>query len=74
MADFDVGGARSQRPRCGGMRSLMPLSSMHAQAGQAVSCVDVADHNQQAIALYARKGFKPNSKTGALPAPRNHIP
>lgn len=35
--------------------------------------LDVADHNQQAIALYARKGFKPNGKTGALPAPRNPI-
>ena len=35
--------------------------------------LDVADHNQQAIALYARKGFKLNGKTGTLPAPRNHI-
>jgi ribosomal protein S18 acetylase RimI-like enzyme len=35
--------------------------------------LDVGDHNQQAIALYARKGFKPNGQTGSLPAPRNHI-
>jgi len=35
--------------------------------------LDVGDHNQQAIALYARKGFRPNGQTGALPAPRNHI-
>lgn len=35
--------------------------------------LDVGDHNQQAIALYARKGFKPNGKTGSLPAPRNNI-
>jgi GNAT superfamily N-acetyltransferase len=35
--------------------------------------LDVGDHNQQAIALYARKGFQPNGQTGSLPAPRNHI-
>ncbi len=35
--------------------------------------LDVGDHNQQAIALYARKGFKPNGETGSLPAPRDHM-
>ncbi|HZM23263.1 MAG TPA: GNAT family N-acetyltransferase [Anaerolineales bacterium] len=35
--------------------------------------LDVGDYNQQAIALYARKGFQPNGQTGLLPAPRNHI-
>lgn len=35
--------------------------------------LDVGDYNQQAIALYARKGFQPNGQTGSLPAPRNHI-
>jgi GNAT superfamily N-acetyltransferase len=35
--------------------------------------LDVGDHNQQAMALYARKGFQPNGQTGSLPAPRNHI-
>jgi GNAT superfamily N-acetyltransferase len=35
--------------------------------------LDVGDHNQQASALYARKGFQPNGQTGSLPAPRNHI-
>ena len=35
--------------------------------------LDVGDHNQQAIALYACKGFQPNGQTGSLPAPRNHI-
>lgn len=35
--------------------------------------LDVGDHNQPAIALYARKGFEPNGTTGSLPAPRNHI-
>jgi GNAT superfamily N-acetyltransferase len=35
--------------------------------------LDVGDHNQPAIALYARKGFKPNGVTGSLPAPRHHI-
>jgi GNAT superfamily N-acetyltransferase len=34
--------------------------------------LDVGDHNQQAIALYARRGFQPNGQTGSLPAPRNH--
>jgi ribosomal protein S18 acetylase RimI-like enzyme len=35
--------------------------------------LDVGDHNQQAIALYARKGFEPTGETGTLPAPRHHI-
>jgi ribosomal protein S18 acetylase RimI-like enzyme len=35
--------------------------------------LDVGDHNQQAIALYVRKGFQPNGKTGSFPAPRNNI-
>ena len=35
--------------------------------------LDVGDHNQPAIALYARKGFEPNGETGSYPAPRNHI-
>ena len=35
--------------------------------------LDVGDHNQAAIALYARKGFEPNGTTGSLPAPRSHI-
>lgn len=35
--------------------------------------LDVADLNAPAIALYERKGFKPNGDVGALPAPRQHI-
>ena len=35
--------------------------------------LDVGDHNRPAIALYARMGFEPNGRTGALPAPRSHI-
>ena len=35
--------------------------------------LDVGDHNQPAIALYARMGFEPNGTTGCLPAPRDHI-
>jgi ribosomal protein S18 acetylase RimI-like enzyme len=35
--------------------------------------LDVADDNRHATALYARKGFEPNGKTGSLPAPRQHI-
>ena len=35
--------------------------------------LDVGDHNQPAIALYARMGFEPNGTTGTLPAPRSHI-
>ena len=35
--------------------------------------LDVGDHNQPAIALYARIGFEPNGTTGSLPAPRSHI-
>jgi len=35
--------------------------------------LDVGDDNQPAIALYARKGFKPNGATGSLPAPRHRI-
>ena len=35
--------------------------------------LDVGDHNQPAIALYARKGFEPNGTTSSYPAPRNHI-
>lgn len=33
----------------------------------------VGDHNQPAIALYARKGFEPNGAIGSLPPPRSHI-
>ena len=35
--------------------------------------LDVGDHNQPAIALYARKGFEPNGTIGSLPKPRSHI-
>ena len=35
--------------------------------------LDVGDHNQPAIALYARKGFEPNGIIGSLPPPRSHI-
>lgn len=35
--------------------------------------LDVGDHNQPAIALYARKGFEPNGTIGSLPPPRSHI-
>jgi GNAT superfamily N-acetyltransferase len=35
--------------------------------------LDVADHNAPAIALYLRKGFRPNGKRGTLPPPREHI-
>ena len=35
--------------------------------------LDVGDHNQPAIALYARMGFEPNGTTGSLPAPRDHM-
>lgn len=35
--------------------------------------LDVGDHNQPAIALYARKGFRPNGIIGSLPEPRSHI-
>lgn len=35
--------------------------------------LEVGDHNHQAIALYARKGFKPTGETGTLPAPRHHM-
>jgi GNAT superfamily N-acetyltransferase len=35
--------------------------------------LDVADHNAPAIALYERKGFKPNGTTSSLPPPREHI-
>lgn len=35
--------------------------------------LDVGDHNQPAIALYARKGFEPNGIIGSLPTPRSHI-
>ena len=34
--------------------------------------LDVGDHNQPAITLYARKGFEPNGIIGSLP-PRSHI-
>ena len=35
--------------------------------------LDVGDHNQPAIALYARKGFEPNGIIGSLPTSRNYI-
>ena len=35
--------------------------------------LDVGDHNQPAIALYARKSFEPNGTIGSLPTPRSHI-
>ena len=35
--------------------------------------LDVGDHNQPAISLYARKGFEPNGTIGSLPPPRSHI-
>ena len=46
----------------------------HARtSGAARLVLDVADENQPAIALYARKGFESNGVTGSLPAPRQHI-
>ena len=55
-----------------GMRSLMPLSSMHAQAGQAVSYwTSQTIISRPLHSMHARAS--PNGTTGALPAPRNHI-
>ena len=42
-------------------------------AGYARMVLDVGDDNATAIALYARKGFAPTGRTGALPPPREHI-
>ena len=54
--------------------ALIDAVIAHARASGAIRLLlDVGDHNQQAIALYARKGFKPNGQTGSLPAPRHHI-
>jgi GNAT superfamily N-acetyltransferase len=35
--------------------------------------LEVADNNRPAIALYSRRGFKPNGGAGTLPPPREHI-
>ena len=35
--------------------------------------LDVADDNSPAIALYARKGFRPNGAVSTLPPPRQHV-
>ena len=35
--------------------------------------LEVGDDNEPAIALYERKGFEPNGKTGSLPPPRQHV-
>ncbi|MEO0915100.1 MAG: GNAT family N-acetyltransferase [Pseudomonadota bacterium] len=35
--------------------------------------LDVTDENAGAIALYARAGFRPTGRKGALPPPRAHI-
>ena len=35
--------------------------------------LDVGDHNEPAIALYARFGFEPTGRTSTLPPPRAHI-
>lgn len=35
--------------------------------------LDVADRNDAAIALYARKGFEPTGERGHLPPPREHV-
>ena len=54
--------------------ALIDAVIAYARASGAIRLLlDVGDHNQQAIALYARKGFKPNGQTGALPAPRHHM-
>ena len=36
--------------------------------------LEVGDHNEPAIALYARKGFRPTGATSTLPPPRTHVP
>ncbi|HEY1308560.1 MAG TPA: GNAT family N-acetyltransferase [Vicinamibacterales bacterium] len=46
----------------------------HARgAGVVRLLLDVADHNEAAVALYERKGFVPNGEVGTLPPPREHI-
>lgn len=42
-------------------------------AGYPAVRLEVADHNTAAIGLYARFGFRPTGRTGALPPPREHI-
>ena len=54
--------------------ALIDAVIAYARARGAIRLLlDVGDQNQQAIALYARKGFKPNGHTGSLPAPRHHM-
>jgi ribosomal protein S18 acetylase RimI-like enzyme len=54
--------------------ALLAAAIDHAAAtGYPRICLDVADDNAAAIALYARFGFLPTGRTGALPAPRDDV-
>ena len=54
--------------------ALVGAAIEHARsAGYPRAVLDVGDHNTAAQALYARHGFEPTGRTGALPAPRTHV-
>ena len=59
--------------RTGVAAALVELVIEWARTNGVSRLLDVADENAPAIALYDRKGFKPNGEVGALPPPGQHI-
>lgn len=58
-----------------GVAALLLQEALHqaASRGFPTMVLDVCDHNEAAIQLYAAAGFEPTGRRGAFPAPRSHI-
>lgn len=61
------------RGRGVGDRLVREVLEVAAKAGYAQVCLDVADHNDTAIALYERHGFEPTGEVTRMLPPREHI-
>lgn len=64
---------QAARGRGVGRALLAELERLARGAGARALTLEVADHNQAAVNLYAAAGFEPTGHTGAFAPPRAHV-
>jgi ribosomal protein S18 acetylase RimI-like enzyme len=70
---YSVWVAPDARGRGVGDALLAAATSWATGAGADRIVLDVGDHNDRAVAFYARWGFSPTGRETTLPAPRQHV-